>query len=125
MTRERQPLRRPLAMTAELRERGSCLLPVTVLDLSLDRCRLWAGFRLRPGHGATLAISQFAEIGASILWSSDGYAELTFDRALHPAILDHLVARHPSPDAGQGQHAANLSDRCGQVVTMAARARER
>lgn len=125
MTGERQPLRRPLTMTAQLREQGSCLLPVTVLDLALDRCRLWAGFRLHHGRAVTLTISQFAEIKSTVLWSSDGYAELHFDRPLHPAILDHLVARHPSPDTALGQHPTVPIDRCGPAVTTAGRARGR
>ena len=116
MTADRQPLRRPLTMVAELRERGSCSLPVTVLDLALDRCRLWAGFRLQPGREATLAINQFAAIKATILWSNGGYAELHLDRALHPAILDHLVMRHPPDENTPGATSTTLLDQLGRRI---------
>ena len=91
----RLPLRYPVTMPADIQERGSCPLPITIVDLSVDRCRLWGGFRLKPGHDATLRIDGFAQVKTTIIWCADLYAELVFATALHWSILNHLVARHP------------------------------
>jgi hypothetical protein len=95
MIRTTGPLRYPIDMPVDLTERGSCALPVRLVDLSRDRCRLWAGFRMTEGRACSIGIAHFATIKGAILWSRSYYAEVRFDAALHPAILAHLVARHP------------------------------
>ncbi|MDE0878686.1 MAG: hypothetical protein OSB00_08475 [Sphingomonas bacterium] len=109
MTARLHPLRWPLDMMVELREQGCCALPVRVVDIALDCCRLWAGFRMHARRGATMHITDFAPIGATILWSEAYYAELRFDAALHPAILDHLVRTFPPVDADEiADHIARM-----------------
>ena len=108
---ERQVLRWPVTMPADIRERGSCLLPVTLVDLAVDRCRLWAGFRVRPGNAATLAVKGLAPLKTTILWSAEWYAELVFHAPLHWSVLDHLRGVYPATGADEAAGLAETLDR--------------
>jgi len=89
-----EPVRWPVKILAELQEAGSCWLPVTVLDLSADGCRMHTGFHVRPDRTARLRIPGFAAIAATIDWSEDWHAGLRFDQPIHPSVIHHLAAHY-------------------------------
>ena len=86
----------PVDLPAKVQEHRSCAFDVRIVDLSLTGCRLWAGFRLKPGRAAKIAVEGFAPFDATIMWSENWYAALRFRHPLHSAVLHHLVAGHPS-----------------------------
>lgn len=92
------PWRWPVDLPATVQEHRSCAFDIRVLDISLSGCRLWAGFRLKPGRRARLKIDGFAPFDATIIWSEDWYAALRFDHPLHLAVLRHFVSRYPAAD---------------------------
>lgn len=104
------PGRRPVAMAAFVQERGSCAFAIRVTDLSVSGCHLWAGFRLTPGRPARLHVAGFAPFRGTIAWAKDWQAGMHFDRMLHPAVLAHLVARHPVLLDSPAQLPPNASD---------------
>ncbi|WP_294293475.1 PilZ domain-containing protein [uncultured Sphingomonas sp.] len=89
-----EPVRWPVEIAAELHEAGSCWLPVKVLDLSADGCRMHTGFHVRPGRTARLRIPGFAAFAATIEWDEDWHAGLRFDQPIHPSVIYHLAARY-------------------------------
>lgn len=91
------PWRWPVDLPATVQEHRSCAFDVRIVDLSLTGCRLWAGFRLKPGRQARIAVEAFAPFDATIIWSEHWYAGLRFRHPLHLAVLHHLVAGHPVP----------------------------
>ncbi len=96
---EFSPLRRAVAIDAEICEPLSCFLPIRIVDLSLSGCRAWAGFRLTEGRSVRLAIPGLAPVRATTISAQQGYAGFRFDTPLHPSILQHLVARYPAGSA--------------------------
>ncbi|HET9511022.1 MAG TPA: PilZ domain-containing protein [Sphingomonas sp.] len=92
-----EPVRWPVKIAAELFEAGTCWLPVTVLDLSADGCRMHTGFRVRPGRSARLRVPGLAAIAATIEWSEDWHAGLRFAQAIHPSVLYHLASHYRAP----------------------------
>ena len=65
---------------------------VALLDLSASGCRLECAF-FRPGDKLWLAITNLSPRLATVAWSSNKEIGLRFDRSLHPAVVDHLVAQ--------------------------------
>ena len=89
------PWRWPIELAATVQEQGSCPLDVSIVDLSLTGCRVWAGFRLTAGRPARIVIDGFAPLRGHVVWAEDWYAALRFDTHIHTSVLTHLVARHP------------------------------
>lgn len=96
-----QPLSYRLAMPAEIREFNSCRLDVSLLEMSVAGCGLWAGFRIRIDRPITLFVDGFAPIRARATWSNCGFAELVFNEHLHLCVVQH-VARQSAAYAGGG-----------------------
>lgn len=92
------PWRWPVELAATVQEHRGCAFEIRVLDISLSGCRLWAGFRLKPGRRAKLTIDGFAPLDATIIWSENWFAALRFDHFLHPSVLRHIVDRYPPGD---------------------------
>lgn len=80
---------------AALRELGSSQrFDILVEDLSLTGFRCTTGFRLNVGQLVAVTIPGLAALEARVAWV-DGYRYgCAFDRALHVAVFDHLVARY-------------------------------
>ncbi len=86
-----QPLSYRLELPAEILELRSCRLDISLLQLSVVGCGLWAGFRIRVERPITLFVDGFAPIKARTLWSNSGFAELQFDQHLHLSVVQHMA----------------------------------
>lgn len=86
-----QPLSYRLELPAEILELRSCRLDISLLQLSVAGCGLWAGFRIRVERPITLFVDGFAPIKARTLWSNSGFAELQFDQHLHLSVVQHMA----------------------------------
>jgi len=82
-------------LDAALRELGSSQrFDIHVEDLSLTGFRFTTSFRLNVGQLVSVTIPGFAALEARVAWV-DGYRYgCAFDRALHVAVFDHLVAQY-------------------------------
>jgi hypothetical protein len=94
-----QPLSYRLELPAEIRELQSCRLDISLLEMSVVGCGLWAGFRIRVERPITLFVDGFAPIKARTAWSNCGFAELVFDQHLHLSVVQHM-ARQSAMFAG-------------------------
>ena len=86
-----QPLGFRLELPAEILELRSCRLDVSLIELSVAGCGLWAGFRIRVERPITLFVDGFAPIKARTAWSNSGFAELVFDQHLHLSVVQHMA----------------------------------
>ncbi len=89
------PWRWPVDLAATVQEHRSCAFDIRVLDISVSGCRIWAGFRLKPGGRAKLTIEGFAPFEATVVWSENWFAALRFAHPLHLSVLRHLVMQYP------------------------------
>lgn len=90
------PIRWPVEIPARVYEHSSCPLPVTIVDISLTGCRIFAGFRLTPGRAATTFIENFAPFRGQVIWAENWSAGIRFDQHIHPSILGHIFNRYRS-----------------------------
>lgn len=69
---------------------------VIISDLSVSGCAIVsAGHPLAPGTTYGLKIDGLETLGSTAAWSDGPAAGLEFESALHPAVSDHVAARHP------------------------------
>lgn len=80
--------------SAGLRPRGgAAAVTVHVLDLSVDGFRVDSMLDLQAGMDVWLRLPGLEPIHAKVAWI-DGYlAGCAFERPLHPAVLDMIIAR--------------------------------
>jgi hypothetical protein len=80
--------------SAGLRPRGgTAAVTVHVLDLSVDGFRVDSMLDLHVGMDVWLRLPGLEPIHAKVAWI-DGYlAGCAFERPLHPAVLDMIIAR--------------------------------
>lgn len=80
--------------SAGLRPRGgTAAVTVHVLDLSVDGFRVDSMLDLQIGMDVWLRLPGLEPIHAKVAWI-DGYlAGCAFERPLHPAVLDMIIAR--------------------------------
>ncbi|MEA3540902.1 MAG: PilZ domain-containing protein [Pseudomonadota bacterium] len=62
-----------------------------IADLSVTGFRLQSFMKLRPGDELWLMLPGFEGRRARVLWTRGHESGCTFERPLHPAILDHVV----------------------------------
>ncbi|WP_404338557.1 PilZ domain-containing protein [Sphingomonas sp. MMS12-HWE2-04] len=66
---------------------------VDLLDLSASGCRVECHFDVEPGRHLVLTIPGLAPIGCEVRWRRNGMLGLHFASALHPSVLDRVVAQ--------------------------------
>lgn len=76
-----------------LRAPGQTAYRVRVLDLSTDGCKVELVERPRVGDAMRVKFDGLELIEAEVCWVEEHVAGLKFERHLHPAVLDLLVAR--------------------------------
>ena len=70
---------------------------VVISDLSVSGCAIVsAGHPLAPGAAYGLKIDGLETLGSTAAWSDGHAAGLEFENPLHPAVSDHVAARHPA-----------------------------
>jgi hypothetical protein len=91
----RYAARLDVKLDAALRELGSSQrFDIHVEDLSLTGLGFTTSFRLNVGQLVAVTIPGLAALEARVAWA-EGYSYgCAFDRALHVAVFDHLVARY-------------------------------
>ncbi len=93
----RQPRWFALQLQASLREPGGARVPVRVIDIAAEGCRIeqLCAHALPPFvwlYPATID-AQYARV----IWNREHFAEIRFDTPLHDAVLNNLLAGHQSP----------------------------
>lgn len=91
----RYAARLDVKLEAALRELGSSQrFDIEFEDLSLTGFRFTTSFRLNVGQLVTVTIPGLAGLEARVAWAEGFSYGAAFDRALHVAVFDHLVARY-------------------------------
>jgi hypothetical protein len=91
----RYATRLDVKLDAALRELGSSQrFDIQVEDLSLTGFRFSTSFRLNVGQLVSVTIPGLAALEARVAWVEGYRYGAAFDRALHVAVFDHLVARY-------------------------------
>lgn len=91
----RYAARLDVKLDAALRELGSSQrFDIHVEDLSLTGFRFNTSFRLNFGQLVAVTIPGLAALEARVAWVDGFRYGCAFDRALHVAVFNHLIARH-------------------------------
>lgn len=83
-------------ITAEVREPGLGRVEAKILDLSLTGFRMRCMTRLTGEKFIFMALPTFSALESRICWVSGEFYGCEFLQSLHPAILDHIVAKYPT-----------------------------
>ena len=76
-----------------LRQRGASGVSVQVMDLSTDGFRVVTHLDLCTGSDVWLRLPGLEPCHARVVWSEGHFVGCAFVRALHPAVLEMIVAR--------------------------------
>lgn len=91
----RYAARLDVKLDALLRELGSAnRFEIHVTDLSLTGIGFTTSFRLNIDQLVAITIPGLAALEARVAWVSGYTYGCEFERALHVAVFDHLVARY-------------------------------
>jgi hypothetical protein len=90
--RARRSPRRPVDMSAALRQRGASGVSVQVLDLSPEGFRAATHLQLPEGTDVWLRLPGLEPYHAKVAWTEGHYIGCAFERPLHPAVVD-MIAR--------------------------------
>ncbi len=91
--RERRSARRPVDMSAGLRQRGASGVAVQVVDLSAHGFRVASHLELPIGTDVWLRLPGLEPFHATVAWQEGHYIGCAFERPLHAAVVDMLVRR--------------------------------
>ncbi len=83
--------RRAVQIGIKVRRPGETWFSSRIADLSVTGFRLQSFMKLRPGDELWLMLPGFEGRRARVLWTRGHESGCTFERPLHPAILDHVV----------------------------------
>ena len=91
------------ALTAEvtLRRLGKANYRVAVFDMSLDGCKVEFIDRPRADEHVLIKFDGLEILEAEVCWIEGFRAGLRFEKAIHPAVFDMLIARLSGTDATQ------------------------
>lgn len=91
----RRALRLDVRLAAGLREPGSSQrFDVDVIDLSVVGFRCETSFTLTPGSAVFVTIPGLGALECTVAWRRGFTYGCAFDRPLHNAVFDHIVAQH-------------------------------
>lgn len=68
---------------------------IIITDLSATGFRMESIYRFAEETRCTMKMDTFEPMGARVMWQALGTAGCKFERPLHPAVVDAIVARHP------------------------------
>ena len=91
--RARNADRLPVAVRADLRQRGASAVSVNILDLSTHGFRVDTHLKLEIGTQIWLRLPGLEATPAHVAWVEGHCAGCAFDRPLHPAVLSMIVGR--------------------------------
>lgn len=81
-------------IAVRVRRPGETWVNSKVADLSLTGFRLQSFMKLSRGSDLWIMLPGFEGRRAHVLWTRAHESGCAFEHALHPAILDHIVARY-------------------------------
>ena len=87
--------RKPVGITAHLREMGGSRLDLEVHNLSLTGFRAACIYNVPVGARVFLTIPSFSAFEAEVAWRDKQGFGCRFIQPLHPAVLDMIANRHP------------------------------
>lgn len=87
----RRAERRTATVPVRVRRPGETWFRSKVADLSVTGFRLQSFMKLSGGDSLWVMLPGFEGRRALVLWTSGHEAGCRFERALHPAILDHIA----------------------------------
>lgn len=87
--------RKPVGITAHLREMGGSRLDLEVHNLSLTGFRAACIYNVPVGARVFLTIPSFSAFEAEVAWRDKQGFGCRFIQPLHPAVLDMIAKRHP------------------------------
>ena len=83
--------RRTVQIGVKVRRPGETWFSSTIADVSVTGFRLQSFMKLTSGSDLWIMLPGFEGRRAHVLWTRAHEAGCTFERPLHPAILDHIV----------------------------------
>ena len=83
--------RQNVLIGVKLRRPGETWFTSRISDLSLGGFRLQSFVKLAPGMDLWIMLPGFEGRKAKVLWSRNHEAGCAFERALHPAIFEHIL----------------------------------
>jgi len=89
----RQCARITVASAITLRPIGGFNHHVRVDDVSTDGCRVELIEEVELGEPLITRFPELEPLVGSVRWKAGATAGLQFTRAMHPAVLDHVVTR--------------------------------
>ena len=89
----RRSRRMEVDVGAGLRQRGAASVAAQVLDLSVDGFRARIFVELQAGDDVWLRLPGLEAYAARVVWADGTLIGCAFARALHPAVLEMIVAR--------------------------------
>jgi len=91
----RRATRLDVRLSAALRETGSSQkFEIDIIDLSITGFRCETSFTLVPGNIVFVTIPPLGALEATVTRRNGFVYGCAFDRPLHNAVFDHIVARH-------------------------------
>ena len=87
----RQHVRLPVSIGAGLRSDNRPASSIIVVDLSTHGCGFEATCHLEIGLRVWLKLPGMESWPARIAWTEDGRGGLSFDRPLHPAVVERYT----------------------------------
>jgi len=97
--RPRTNERIPLTAEVSIRRLGKANYRVAVFDLSLDGCKVEFVERLRIEEHVLIKFDGLEILEAEVCWTEGYRGGLRFEKAIHPAVFDMLIARLTGSDA--------------------------
>lgn len=92
----RRAFRVPTTISAVAKTTRGSAHNVEIDDLTPDGCAVTAaGHPLQAGVTYGVKLQGLETLASTARWTAGEKAGLEFDRPLHPAVADHLAARHP------------------------------
>ena len=89
----RRSKRVAVELGAGLRARGGTGVSIEILDLSVSGFRASTHLDLEPGADVWLRLPGLEPYQATVAWAKGNYVGCKFERPLHPAVLEMIVAR--------------------------------
>lgn len=86
--------RRAVNIAARLRDRGTSLIEVEVLDLSTNGCRIQTNVAIDPQSYVWLKLPGMEALFTRVIWVEDKLAGCEFLAPLHRGVIDLLVMNH-------------------------------
>ncbi|WP_114953550.1 PilZ domain-containing protein [Sphingosinicella terrae] len=89
----RRAERLPVTLGAGLRQRGASGVTVQIVDLSTDGFRVATHLELAVGTDVWLRLPGLEACHGRVVWAEGPSVGCAFERPLHPAVVDMIVAK--------------------------------